>query len=301
MPGGAPPDAGVAGGVRYARAAVLGVGLIGGSIAAALRTRGLAARVVGHSPGADAAEALRRGLVDEIADDAPDAVRGADLVVLAAPIPQLPALMSAIAPALAPGALLTDCASTKTGVVDAARAALGDAFARFVPAHPIAGSHARGAAAARADLVDGAWVVVCPHGRCDDDAVARIDALWQALGARTARMDAEAHDRLLGAISHWPHAVAFALSASLARGEFADAALRWAGGGLRDTTRVGASSPELWADILLENRDAVLDAAAAFAGEVQAIEVALRAGDRDALVECFGIASAWRERMPPRG
>lgn len=295
-PGSGPlsPDPGAA---AFGRIALLGVGLIGGSVAAAAREAGCANHLIGYAPGDDACEAQALGLIDSVAASPAQAVAGADLVVLAAPIGAQPALFAAIAPHLAPGALLTDCASTKRSTIAAARAALGPAYARYLPAHPIAGSEKHGPQAARAGLFRDAVVIVCPQPETAPEAVTRVTAFWRALGGRVAELDAERHDRIFAEVSHWPHAMVFALCAAIARGPWAEDALRMAGGGLRDTSRIGASSAELWAEILLDNREPVLERAAAFEAELAAILAALRAGDRDALVERFTLASAWRSRL----
>ena len=290
-------DACVAAVSRFRCAAVIGTGLIGGSIAAVLRARGLAATVRGHSPGRDAIRARELGLVDTVCDDAAEAVDGADLVVLAAPIPAMPGLFAAIRDRVGTDALVVDCASTKQSTI-AAAAAVGDrVFARFVPSHPIAGGERHGPDAARADLFDGRLAIVCPHPGVAPTLVERARALWTAFGAQVVEMDAVAHDAAFAEVSHWPHAVAFALCGAIAAGPNAEAALRFAGAGLRDTTRIGASSASLWADILLDNREAVLGCADAFERELRAVTEALRAGDRATLVEHFGAASRWRGRL----
>ena len=283
------------------RAAILGVGLIGGSVAAGLRARGLAGEVVGYSPGEDARRAQELGLLDRAAASVAEAVDGADLVVLAAPIPALPGLLAQIRGRLSPEAVVTDCSSTKRSAIEAARSALGDAFPRFVAGHPIAGGERHGPDAARADLFDGCLAVLCPHPEVLPVALERVEALWAGLGARLARMEPAAHDELFAEVSHWPHAVAFALCAAIEAGPRADAARRFAGAGLRDTTRIGASSASLWADILIDNRDAVLECAGAFDRELRAIAEALEAGDRQALAERFERAARWRRSLAAPG
>lgn len=297
MNDGSRPPSPAPGIASFGRLAVLGVGLIGGSVAAAARTAGCVDHVIGYAPGDDAREALALGLLDSVADSPAQAVAGADLIVLAAPIGALPELFAGLVPHLAPGALLTDCASTKLSTIAAARAALGPAYARYLPAHPIAGSEKHGPQAARAGLFRDAAVIVCPQPETAPQAVARVTAFWSALGGRVSELDADRHDRIFAEVSHWPHAMVFALCAAIARGPWAEDALRMAGGGLRDTSRIGASSAALWADILLDNREPVLERAAAFETELAAILGALRAGDRDALIERFARASAWRSRL----
>lgn len=303
--------------LRFSRAAILGVGMIGGSFAAALRERDLADVIVGYGPsqppvadvaapahddrpltGDDLAVARDLRLIDHACRSVDEAVEGADLVVLAAPIPVLPELLRQVAGRLSPSALITDCASTKLTVLAAARASLGPQAARFVAAHPIAGSERSGPRAARADLFDGCKVMLCAQQWTAQDALIQATALWAALGAEVVPVDAHEHDRLYAELSHWPHVVAFALSAMVAEGEFAEAALRLSGAGLRDTTRIGASSPSLWADILLDNRAYVLDSAERFQRELDRLRAALMASDRDELVRALQIASQWRQRLP---
>ncbi len=279
------------------RIALLGVGMIGGSVAAACRARGLAAEVVGYTPGPDAAQAVTLGWLDGACPSVSQAVRGADLVVLAAPISAQPALFGELAPHLEPQALVTDCASTKSSTVAAARAQLGALMSRYVPAHPIAGSERHGPGASRPDLFQGALAIVCPQPENTVGAVARVRAFWDELGARVVELDASRHDRIFAEVSHWPHAVAFAMCAAIANGDCAEDALRFAGAGLRDTSRIGASSPQLWADILLDNRGAVLECAQAFERELGAVRRALEAGDRQALAACFEPGSRWRQAL----
>ncbi|HOA92756.1 MAG TPA: prephenate dehydrogenase/arogenate dehydrogenase family protein [Quisquiliibacterium sp.] len=283
----------------FRRVAVLGVGLIGGSFAATLRARGLAGAVVGFTPGDDARIARDLGHLDGVAASVAQAVAGADLVVLATPVPAMPAVLVEARAAIADDALITDCASTKQSVIAAARAALGPAFARFVPGHPIAGSERHGPDAARADLFDGCVAVVCRLADTDPAAFDRVHALWAAMGARPTELDPARHDAVFAEVSHWPHAVAFALCGAIAGGPNADDALRFAGAGLRDTTRIGASSPDLWADILLDNRAAVLDCARAFQAELAEVLTAIEQGDRAALRVRLEAASRWRASLGP--
>jgi prephenate dehydrogenase len=283
---------------RLGKVAVVGTGAVGGSVAGALRARGLAGEVWGLDP-ANAAAARDAGLVDRVAATLAEAVGGAELVVLAAPVPVNRALLGdpALRDALGTRALLTDVSSTKASVVAAARAGLGARLGRFVASHPIAGSDRAGPGASRVDLLQGAHVIVCPTDDCDADALDAVRALWAALGARVASMTPEHHDRLFAEVSHWPHAVAFALSASVGQGPLADDARRYHGAGLRDTTRVGGSPPDLWAGILLDNRDATLAAAASFRVELDRIERALRDGDRAALEAALARGADWRSTL----
>lgn len=282
----------------FDKVAVIGVGAVGGSIAGGLRARRLAREVCGHDP-VNGEAALATGCIDRLASGLADAVKGADVVILAAPVPVNCMLLGdpALRAALGARALLTDVSSTKSSVVAAARAGLGDRLGRFVAAHPIAGGDRSGPGASRADLLEGAHLILCPTEDCDADAIALSESMWAALGARVAAMPAAHHDRLFAEVSHWPHAVAFALSASVGCGPLADDARRFHGAGLRDTTRVGGSPPELWAGILLDNRDATLAAAAAFRTELDRIERALAERDRPALVEALARGADWRTSL----
>ena len=279
---------------RPGRVAVLGVGLIGGSLAAALRTRGLAHEVVGFDRPAVVTQARGLGLIDGGAASIAEAVRGADLVVLATPPSAMEEVLRAVAPALGPDAVVTDCASTKRTAIAAARAGLGPAFSRFVPAHPIAGAERSGPGAARADLLVGCRLMLCPEPETDPGALARVKTLWSGLEARLMVLSAADHDQLYAEISHWPHAVAFALADAIAQGPWCDQGGSLSGAGLRDTTRIAASSPDLWADILLDNREACLESAARVDASLARIQAALRTGDREALRHCLERASRWR-------
>ena len=275
------------------RVALLGTGLIGGSFAAALKRQRLAARIVGFSPD-DAQAALQLGLVDEIADSAQVAVSGCDTVVLAAPVSANIALLAQIGAALPPGALVTDVSSVKLGVVEAARRHLGDALPGFVPSHPIAGSERSGPQAADADLFVDRTVILSPLETSEPAKVARLEQIWQRCGAMVRRLSPQEHDRVYALVSHWPHALGFALAAAVA-GNRVDNDL--VGQGLLDLTRTAASSPELWTDILLQNARPVLQAADLVAEELGSIRDAVERGDRSALTALFARAAAWRNRV----
>ncbi|NLD53710.1 MAG: prephenate dehydrogenase [Burkholderiaceae bacterium] len=272
------------------RVALLGTGLIGGSFAAALKRHGLCLDVVGYSTG-DAARARDLGLVDEIAASPEAAVAGCDTVVLAAPVSANCDLLERIASSLRAGMLVTDLSSVKMPVVRVARERLGQHVARFVPSHPIAGSERSGPEAADASLFEDRAVVLSPLPENDADAVALLAAIWERIGARVMQLPADEHDRLYAQVSHWPHAIAFGLAAAVGRDDVPAALV---GPGLADLTRTAASSPELWADILLSNVGPALAAAARFRQEMKAIESAMRRGDRDALVALLEAGARWR-------
>lgn len=277
------------------RLVVIGVGLIGGSFALDLKRRGLVGEVVGVGRSrANLDLALQLGLVDRIADDAADAVAEADLVLLAIPVGAMTDVFRAIAPVLKPGCIVTDAGSTKQDVIAAARAGLGDKVARFVPGHPIAGAETSGAAAARAGLYRDKPCILTPLAENRGEDVDRVEALWAACGARVARMDPAEHDGVFAAVSHLPHLAAFALMEELAGRPRAEVYFRYAGAGFRDFTRIAGSHPEMWRDITLANRAALLaelDAYIAKLGEVRAL---IERGDGTGLEELFARARTAR-------
>jgi prephenate dehydrogenase len=237
--------------------AIIGVGLIGGSFALALKQARKVSKVIGV--GRNAANlkvAMERGIVDSIAADAAAAAREADLVMVAAPVGQYARVFAALANSKA---LITDAGSTKRDVVAAARTALGSSIARFVPGHPIAGAEKSGAAAASAELFRGRRVVLTPLPENSKDVVSTVETAWVACGARVSRMDADEHDAVLAAVSHLPHLLAFALVHDVARRDNSAQLFSFAAGGFRDFTRIASSHPEMWRDICVANRDRLLD------------------------------------------
>ena len=278
---------------------VVGVGLIGGSVALALKARGAVARVVGVGRSrANLDDALAAGIVDgacTLADRWTDEVARADAVLLAAPVAQFGALFAAMAPRLPVHALLTDAGSTKADVVAAAREHLGAAFARFVPAHPIAGTERSGAKAASPTLYEGRQVILTPDAGTSATAVDAVAALWEACGARVSRLDAARHDRIYAAVSHFPPMLSATYMASIAARPDAGDLTSFAGTGFRDMTRISASSPEMWRDIGMANRAALLEELRAFRGPLDALERALRDGDAQSLEALLAVA-AWARR-----
>ena len=268
---------------RLPKLVVVGVGLIGGSFALALKSRGVVGEVVGvgRSRG-NLDEALAAGVIDRaVPRDGPwvRELGDADIVLLATPVGEFPALLAAMPGTLAEGAVVTDGGSTKQDVVAAARAHLGAALPRFVPAHPIAGTEQSGARAAFAALFEGRHAVLTPLPETDATALARVRTLWEACGADVVTLDAGTHDRILGAVSHLPHFLAAAYVAELAVRPESGALFRLAGSGFRDFTRIAAASPAMWHDIGLANRDALRHEIAAFRGALDVLDAALRDGD----------------------
>ena len=245
---------------RVKRLAVIGVGLVGGSLALALRRAGAVASVAGYDRDPEAlARAAGLGVIDTAAASASEAAKGADLVVVAVPVRSIGPVLHDVALAMDAQSVVTDVGSTKGEVMAVAKEELRDRFPRFVPGHPIAGREASGVEAAVADLFRSARVVLTPDRATAPDAVELVKACWEAAGARVASMPAERHDRIFAAVSHLPHVLSFALVSEIAEREDADDLLGFAAGGFRDFTRIAASSPEMWRDIALQNRAALLE------------------------------------------
>lgn len=282
--------------------ALLGTGYIGGSVVLAARRVGLVATVVGYDPDPAAAKTARaRGVLDTIAPSAIDAVRHAELVVLSAPVAGLAALAREIAPALSPTAVVIDVGSVKGSVSRAIDPFLGG---QFVACHPMAGTERSGPAAADDRLFEGKLCFVCPGAHTTAAAQAVATAFWHALGGRVLTVDVDRHDALMAAVSHLPHVAAYALAASLA----GVMPVLEAGGpaaapttSLRDTTRIAASNPAVWRDILLENRQHLLPLARALEATVHEIVIAMEAGDAARLEAVLVAGREVRERLVSGG
>jgi prephenate dehydrogenase len=283
--------------MRLERVAILGVGLIGGSFALALKHAGACAHVVGAGRNlANLKLALERGVIDSIAPDAVAAVHGADLVLLAAPVAQFPKLFRDITSVLGPKALVTDAGSTKRDVVAAARAAMGRKIAQFVPAHPLAGAEKSGAGAASAELFQGKRVVLTPLPENTESTVKKIDALWAACGALTAQMKPDEHDAVLAAVSHLPHVLAYALVHELSVRENPEQLFEFASSGFRDFTRIASSHPEMWRDICIANRDRLVIELQRYVEELGSIRKLLEHADAAGLEKLFAEAREARDK-----
>jgi prephenate dehydrogenase len=279
--------------MHFDRVAVIGVGLIGGSFALALKAAKLCGHVVGIGRGAANLQlAKARGIIDSIAADASDA----DLVLVATPVAQYPQVLASIARRLKPSAIVTDAGSTKRDVVAAARAALGARISQFVPAHPIAGAERSGAAAASADLFRGKRVVLTPLQENCAESVKAIEAAWAACGASVSRMSPQEHDAVFAAVSHLPHLLAYALVHEFAGRGNAAQLFGYAAGGFRDFTRIASSHPEMWRDICVVNREPLLAELDRYAEKLRALRPLLERGDGAALEKLFTEARAARER-----
>lgn len=278
------------------RLCVLGVGLIGGSLALALRRAGQCAEVIGcgrHEANLERAMAL--GVIDQAYLDPRQAVRGADMVVLAVPMGSMAAMLMAIQDDLHTDAVVTDVGSAKTSVLDAAGYVFGAPPAWFVPGHPLAGAERSGVEAARAELFEGRRVILTPTPQTHTAAVERVSLMWQATGAEVRQMDAQRHDELLAAVSHLPHMLAYALVEALAGWNAHPDALDYAAGGFRDFSRIASSDPVMWRDICLANRQPLLTAMQHFAEHYEALRVAIERADGERLEAIFSRAKRARD------
>ena len=278
--------------------AVVGVGLIGGSFAAACRQAGIVSRVIGAGRKPETlAQAIGLGLIDE-AVTLDEAARQADLIFISAPVGAFEAIFTALAPRLNPRALITDGGSTKQNVVAAARAGLKDRIGQFVPAHPMAGSHEKGPQAADATLYTGKKVILTPLPENKATDVARIQAVWQACGAQVISTTPAQHDGTVAAVSHLPHWIAALYMQHIVASQDAALKLQTAGTGFRDFTRVAQGSTEMWSDIFMANRDAMLHELNTLRAVMDRAEQALEASDETWLREMLESAAKARADWP---
>jgi prephenate dehydrogenase len=280
------------------RLAVVGLGLIGGSLARALRAAGAVGSVSGYDTDPEQVrQALAHGVIDVGATEAPQAVQDADVVLLAVPVLATGAALRACVPALKPETIVTDVGSTKQSVLAAVREVLGELPPRFVPGHPIAGTEKSGVAYSRADLFRGHRVIITPHERQDAEAQEQVAWLWQAAGARVVSMEPQRHDQIFAATSHLPHLLAYSFVDMLSRLDRAEADIfPNAGGGFRDFTRIASSSPRMWHDILRANAEPVAALLRRQIADLQELHGLIERGEWEALHAVFERARAARER-----
>jgi cyclohexadieny/prephenate dehydrogenase len=266
----------------FRRLALLGVGLIGSSVARIARQRGdIAAEIVVNARTQKTLDrVMELGIADRVELDPAKAVEGADCVMLCAPVGAFADLAAAIAPRLMPGSVLTDVGSTKQSVIRDV-GPLVPAGVHFVPAHPIAGTEHSGPDAGFADLFEGRWTLLTPVPGTDESAIAKIETLWRRCGAQTERMEPSHHDRVLAIVSHLPHLIAFTIcgTADDLADESRQEVVNFAASGFRDFTRIAASDPVMWRDIFLNNREALLEMLQRFMEDAQAMARAVRWGD----------------------
>jgi len=274
---------------------IIGVGLIGGSLAMALREAGAVKEIVGLGRSRENLEAARTlGIIDRIETDLASAVKDADVVVLAVPVAAMQPTLAQLSTCLSPHTIITDVGSTKRDIVAYARQHLPEHLNRFIPGHPIAGAEKSGAAAAFADLFQGRNVVVTPLPENDAQAVSRIAGMWQTCGAVVNTMPAEKHDEIFAAVSHLPHLLAFALVEDIAFRANAKELFSYAAGGFRDFTRIAGSHPEMWRDICLANRDALIREVDTYQSQLDRLRGMLEQNDGKSLEEVFGHARTAR-------
>lgn len=276
---------------------IFGVGLIGGSVALALKKAGVNTHIVGVGRTRNSLdEALNLGIIDVAESDIQAAVHDADVIMLAAPVAQTTQILKSIQPFLQANTVITDAGSTKSDVLNNAKAVLGNQFKQFIGGHPIAGAEKSGAAAAMADLFVAKNVVLAPTDETNPDAVNTVTALWRSCGANVSTMSAEQHDAIFAAVSHLPHLLAFALVDDIASRPNAAQLFSFAASGFRDFTRIAGSHPEMWRDISLANKQALLNEISAFEQELSIVKQLLTQDDSAGLEALFERASHARNQ-----
>ena len=289
-------------GPPFGHVAILGLGLIGSSIARAVRAAMPGVRLSGYDADAGVrAAATRLGLVDAVAEAAGAAVAGADLVILCVPVGAMGAVAAGIAADLPAGAIVSDVGSCKAAVARALRAALPGAT--IVPAHPVAGTERSGPEAGFASLFHGRWCILTPTDDTPEPAVARVAAFWRRLGAAVETMSPEHHDRVLAVTSHLPHLIAYTIvgTADDLAEVTASEVIKYSAGGFRDFTRIAASDPTMWRDVFLTNREAVLEMLQRFSEDLSHLQRAIRRGQGDELFDLFTRTRAIRRSIVDQG
>jgi prephenate dehydrogenase len=284
---------------------VIGCGLMGGSFALALKRGGLVKRVIGYSKSPSTTDrAKRMGVIDVAAESALLAVSGSDIVLIAVPVAATEVTFKAIRHLVEPGVLFMDVGSTKRDVVDAARRVLKDRVPSFVPAHPITGKEVAGAQNADAALYAGRQVILTPLPQTSPELVQKATDIWAAVGAQVLRMTPENHDAAFASVSHLPHLLAFAYFSAVVNQPAGRDFLSLAGPGFRDFTRIAASDPTIWRDILMANREEILKQSARFRSTLDAMELVIKNGNADALEDLIRSAAEARANWQlggPRG
>ena len=286
----------------FERIALIGLGLIGSSIARAVRLRMPTVHLIGYDASAEVREvAARLNLLDDIADRAGAAVTDADLVILCVPVGAIAEVAATLAQDLPPDAIISDVGSSKAVIVRALAEAL--PLHAVVPAHPVAGTERSGPEAGFAALFDKRWCILTPAAGTDEAAVARVTAFWERLGSRVERMDAGHHDLVLAITSHLPHLIAYTIvgTASDLEAVTRSEVIKYSAGGFRDFTRIAASDPTMWRDVFLSNKDAVLEMLQRFSEDLSALQRAIRWDDGDALFDLFTRTRAVRRSIIAEG
>jgi cyclohexadieny/prephenate dehydrogenase len=289
--------------ILFEKVALIGVGLIGSSMAHAMRRAGVASHIAGYSPRAETREKAKAvGFADSLHDTLGACVRDADLVVLATPVGSCGAIAREIAGDLKPGAIVTDVGSVKTAVVRDVGPHIPEGV-HFIPAHPIAGTEHSGPEAGFAELFDGRWCILTPPPGTDHKAVEKLEGFWRALGSQVDVMDARHHDLVLAITSHVPHLIAYNIVGTADDLETVTESevIKYSAGGFRDFTRIAASDPTMWRDVFLNNREAVLEVLGRFSEDLSALQRAIRWGDGDALFNLFTRTRAIRRGILDAG
>ncbi len=287
----------------FARVALIGIGLIGSSLAHVIRREGLAGTVaISSRSAATLARAEELGLGDEYHADPKDAVAGADLVIVSVPVGSSGEVARAIAPALKPGAILTDVGSTKASVIAQMMPEVPDGV-HFIPGHPIAGTERSGPDAGFAELFENRWCILTPPPGADPEAVARLSEFWRRCGSNIDTMDPEHHDMVLAIVSHLPHIIAYNIvgTADDLESVTKSEVIKYSASGFRDFTRLAASDPTMWRDVCLHNRDAILEMLARFSEDLASLQRAVRWGDGDKLFDLFTRTRAIRRSIIEAG
>jgi prephenate dehydrogenase len=275
---------------------IVGVGLIGASLGLALKGAGVVREVIGVGrSSANLDQAKKMGAIDRVADLA-EAVQSSQWVVLCVPVAQMRSIFAQLEPHLGSNTLITDAGSTKCDVILAAKEVLGKKVCQFVPAHPIAGGAQHGAAAARADLFQGKQTIICQLQENSAADIALVEEFWKALGSNIKRISAVQHDAIYAAVSHLPHILSYALMASVLNSEDAEQKLGHAGAGFRDFTRIAASSPEMWRDICIANKQAILKELDQYLSITQRLREMIAKEDANGLEKVFQKASQARQK-----
>ena len=286
---------------RMKRLVIVGVGLIGGSLASSLKKLHLVDEIIGVGRSEEnLITAHKMGLLDLYLTDPNNIPSDADMVLISVPVAQTKLVFEAVARKVSKSVIITDVGSTKEDVISIAREALGDSFGRFVPAHPIAGGEKNGAIAASDDLFLDKNVVLTPVEGTSESAVNTVERMWQSVGANIVRLDASSHDVIFSAVSHLPHVVSFALVSMLAARSDSQQLFSFAASGFRDFSRIAGSSPEMWKDICQSNKDKVLSEISDFKKVLEKLEQMMRGGDFRSLLDMFQQASDARNKWAER-
>ena len=275
---------------------IVGTGLIGGSLAKALRKSGFAKTIVGADQNEAALRtAIELGVIDRYSTDLTEAVAGSDIIVLAVPVRQTETVLEQLLPGLPASSIITDVGSSKAHVVAAAERVLGDSISRFVPGHPIAGREKSGVAAAETELFRDHRVILTPLNSTRQDAIELVTKMWNSVGAQTSCLSVQQHDLVLAATSHLPHVLAYATVDTLAGTDYVEEIFEFAAGGFRDFSRIASSDPVMWRDVCLTNKSAILDVLDKFEAGLAEIRQAIKTDDSEKLTKTFASAKKIRD------